>query len=322
MSELHTATLPFYANRGGDQSMIQPGFLKDTEYFVFILESDHKSLQWMCDTYFNRLIGQQVYKPVGNFVVVMFTHVSKLSSADPDMGWLNYHDIVLWVPMVAHGLKGHGPRYVMYPAFMFVDNPMAMVTGRETFGYPKTMGTFTMDDAKPEKMTPLVAYVTGKDPQTGEHISQKLWEIIPSQRNGTPEHRFISDAAEMIKTFGSLVFKHPRLALSMDYAGLLAMFTGVSGLGLKQFRDAADGDCACYQAIVESPLNISKFHKGCVLAQDFVFKLYDIWTYPVHGNTGLKIGEQPVLAAFWYIADMETPSGSVVWQSSASNGGH
>jgi hypothetical protein len=45
-------------------------------------------------------------------------------------------------------------------------------------------------------------------------------------------------------------------------------------VAMKQFRDSADPTCACFQAIVDSPAQVTRFHGGSLLAAaDFVLAI-------------------------------------------------
>lgn len=97
---------------------------------------------------------------------------------------------------------------------------------------------------------------------------------------------------------------------------------------LKQFRDEKNGKQACYQAIVEIPMKVSKFHAGRLLSFDslgsqFEVTFYDFASHPIVKELGLYKGslqpEQPVniqpKLAFWLNFDFTVENATTVWKA-------
>ena len=72
-----------------------------------------------------------------------------------------------------------------------------------------------------------------------------------------------------------------------------------------------------FLSVVEAPLGITKFRDARLLTDKYTFTLNDLASHPVANDTGLKIGAQDVVLAFWLYADFELGIGRTNWQSPA-----
>lgn len=323
-----TPDLPQYIERGGEQSLVPPGMLTSTQFYIFVLRADKEKLQAMADKLFNEPSGGKVdYRALSDYVVLMFTHVDDLSSAQASQGWISYHDIALWVPYVAVEKKlgvEIADRVVMYPPYIFVDNGATMVTGREVFGLPKQMASCWMPQ-NPNYIGELTTDVMGFTPNsaTKQNNPTRLW-TVERQASGTTSDSDTDQAHNSLKDVLNTVSRKMK-AKAPDFASHLAipnipkiigeLVTGVPALGLKQFRDATQVDKACFQAIIEAPLINKKFRGVKFLNDGYKFILNDLASHPVAADTGLKIGEQDVVFSLYLHLDMEMGTGTTIWQS-------
>lgn len=323
-----STTLPTYVERGGEQSLVPPGTLNSTQFYIFILKGNKDNLQAMADRLFNHPSGGAVdYRPLSDYVVLMFTHVDQLASAQASQGWAAYHDIALWVPMIAVKKKlgvEIAERIVMYPPYIFVDNGATMVTGREVFGLPKQMGWFSMPqnpNYAGDFLTDVLGY--GADSVTQENVRSRLW-AVERQSNVLPvPHepiKSLEEAFDAVKNIIKGFDPHlPNQWIIPNIPNILKeIVTGIPALGFKQFRDAAQVDKACYQAIIEAPLRITGFRGARLFPDSFNFILNDLATHPVAKDTGLQIGSQPVVLSLYLHLDMQMEIGTIEWQANTT----
>ena len=87
---------------------------------------------------------------------------------------------------------------------------------------------------------------------------------------------------------------------------------------LKQFRDAADGRMACYQAIVESVNRMTHGPVGAgLLHGDWELAIAEFPTVRLIERLGLRVrpdGKVPALVHFWVKFAFTAEPGRVVWQ--------
>ncbi len=309
---------PTYIPWPGEQCLPQPGIIQGAYFNLFALRADPCALQMLCDRYFNGPSqGQVTYQPLTDHVLIAFTRIEQLTSASPCTGTIAYHDIALWVPAVSVVQQAGIPvakRVVFFTPYIFVDSPPTMVTGRETFGLPKQMGRFTMPDASQEPVHFTADVLAPGGPMGDGHVDwRRLWDIerLPQSTTGphtrSPWRDTWDNVARLLKAKIRPLVPSPDLFQNMLSQGYV--------LGLKQFRDAAAPEQAAYQAIVETPVALTKYRGGGMLPGVYQLTLNDVPTHPVAQDLGLDSGTHDITASFWMHADLEMGNGREVWNA-------
>src|SRR3954447_3920957 len=146
--------LPDYVEFGGLGSAPGPLQCDDTTLYVFGLKADGDKLDALCTRVFRDPTGGAVdYRPLGDNVIVTFGVVGAIRPGyEPwhSMGTVREPQVGFWIPVAR--VKRDGDRAVaqdfgMFCAAMMLDNPISLLSGREDYGYPKTMGWSTMPAA-------------------------------------------------------------------------------------------------------------------------------------------------------------------------------
>jgi hypothetical protein len=301
----------------GELTLLPPGHFRDTSFFYFFLRADQARLQACCDRYFNDRLATSgsslSYRSLG-CVMLAFSHVEELKSADPAAGTTRYKDIAFWVPLIATHTGGL-PRLCLFPPAIFVDEAATMVTGRELFGLPKQLGRFQMPLA-PAELSGFAA------PQFRLEVMGTL------QPGGLRDWRTYATIAAHPDVARPSLLSRAATALSELTAifDLPSVFDGVSlpdalgssrTLGLKQFRDATRPQESCYTAIVEAPLRMKQLVDQPHFFRDaFELELEaePVPSHPICNELGLQRGRQRVPAAIYFRAHMEMDAAQVVWR--------
>src|SRR3954453_21263325 len=178
--------LPAYVEFGGLGSAPGPLQCDDTALYVFGLKADHAKLDALCQKAFATPTGGAVdYRPLGDTVIVTFGVVGAIRPRfEPwhSMGTVREPQVGFWIPVAR--VEHDGDRLVaqdfgMFCAAMMLDNPISLLSGREDYGYPKTMGWSAMP-ADADLSTPLTLDVFGMDFGTGEQPARRrLMELTP-----------------------------------------------------------------------------------------------------------------------------------------------
>lgn len=203
--------------------------------------------------------GAVRYSPIiGEYLLLQTGSFGSVVSEAPGFqgtGFVEEAQISLWVPVWSE-TREEGGGYRLHSLgmacpFIVVDNPLSLVGGREDYGYPKTLGRF---DPATGVGDPLTVEVFGGDysptEKAGWHtLFQISGEAAPA---AAPQWIPLEDAAAHI-TDDLLGLELPDLELIKK---ILALLTGKETVQvfLKQFRDTARAGAACYQAVVEAPL--------------------------------------------------------------------
>ncbi len=324
---------PRFVQPGGSQTYPQPLDLQNCHLFSFVLEADATALRKICETFLNDPVnGQVTYVPLASFAMLMVAMIGKISCVNlpPDQQfWLPESDIAFWVPVLKG--KTEGGLFVAeslqwFLPYVFVNNTWAAASGREIYGYPKAMSAFELpspDDPDHFRVNTLTVKTFGPD---AEATWQRLFEI---DRIGSPGGGLLRRTFHSVVEAGEAFLKAAIADRLLPIPGLglleeLFQFV-VHGtmpmVFLKQFRDARVGTNACYQAVVESPAQITKFRKAGEIDADYEVTIHGFASHPIVADLGLKgtvtaatsdwIGN--VLSAWYADFDFQTLDATRTW---------
>jgi hypothetical protein len=224
--------------------------------------------------------------------------------------------------------------------YMFVDQALALVGGREVYGFPKQLGmidvprrgsaktpkqltirSVTVDRYVPTSMAAdrLVVSVERPGPQTplqqawnsfGDALSQlidlTLEDLGHDLKGGDPAlwlRRLLRDALQRAEDVpvDLQFFKH----LLEENAPMLL---------LKQFRDAHVPGAACYQALVLVNMRVERLRAGGMLPRDYQIRIEDLDGEPICRELGIERSCTPRLA-FWLDFDFLVDLGEILWEA-------
>ncbi|MET0267971.1 MAG: NAD(P)-binding protein, partial [Duganella sp.] len=298
------ATRPSYIYQGGSVMMHAPLALKNAEMYGFFIKGDSARLQATLDDTLNRVAGERMrFKAISPYVLVTFTRVNHASSTvavDRDKGWITEIDIVTWIMVGAMDEEGELAHIYYYPAHIFVDDAMALINGRELFGYPKYLCEYEIPTPGTE---PLRCAVAAKgfqpfapDTQIAMH---PLLEVNATQKTGIekPVHSVLDLIEEAIKLFLSIPDFFNLDVAGWDNIVSLLRNPRIDQIFLKQFPDSA-GLKAVYQAILAAPATIEKIHGGKLLGYEYEAVLHAFDSFPLADTLGFKLGAQAAILPY------------------------
>ena len=240
---------------------------KDVTLNSFWFEANYDKLAAICRTCFDEPSGGTVScVPLSSWMMMSFADMGKgRFDSRPNMGWSAEKELAFWIFV---GRKKAPDSDEIDEAFLFnpvlcLDNSVAMMDGREVFGFNKQRGWVDMtprDAAAPSfRVDVFGATVDGPNVQWDRVPLLKLdgtsWLTAPGE--------ILTDLAEvaagLVREVPSLLPLRPGLPLLAEF--LQALIDGTAPvLFLKQFRDIENQDLACYQAICTADSKITGFH--------------------------------------------------------------
>jgi hypothetical protein len=300
---------------------LQPGVVTGAHTCAFAFDVDTAAVQRTVDYFLNAPAGGAVrYSMLGPSVFLTFMHADRLSSGGQVTGWIPDAEAAFWVPLLAHGGDGqHGDRLVFWMPYIIIDNSEGMVTGREVWGFRKSLGTVTLphDAADPAPYTATARlYRTFSSETEGEDAL-----LLRLERQGPMDaaQEVWNGARDAIERFVSLwsggAGHLPVHGLSLTFHALEQLLRGeVPMVNLKQFRDAADGTRACYQAIIESTCTTRKLYRAGLLPGEYALHITPAASHRIAEDLGLPAAPRSRFAS-WVLMDFTADAGREVWRA-------
>ncbi|MEA2331307.1 MAG: hypothetical protein QOH58_1445 [Thermoleophilaceae bacterium] len=324
-----TRELPSYVEFGGRATAPAPFACEGGQLQGLLLGGDGVKIAKLVDTMFNVPAGRGVdYRAVGSQVMLLIGDFARVTSLTPPFdrwGAVRETQASFWIPVLA-GRKVEGffvaERLLLAVPYVLVDNPMSYLGGRETFGYAKTMGRFDPPSGRGPQIA-LQAFGGNFGRNEGAAWHPFLEVNAGAQTRAAPGEpvsgplallRHLIGDIPSLSDAGEVVLGDVQLT-----AGLLAdMIEGrVGQVFLKQFRDATDGTRACYQAVVEAPVQIQNVQTAAS-QWDWSVRVHPLDSHPIGDELG--IGDQPAELAFDIDIDFVVERGREVGRVASAPG--
>ena len=311
---------PDYLYSAGNVLMHPPLVLGQSEQYGFFVKGRRAALQRTVDQTLNAAsAGQMQFKVLSPYVLLTFTDVQRACSGDPvdrAKGWGREIDIVTWV-MVGQILPGQTKlnHIYVYPAHIWVDDCMALINGRELYGYPKYECAYTMPKAAGDALEFSLA-CKGFQPFSPESLLQMHPLLAVRPDAPVPPPTPLQDLEALLRQ-AVQVLASDADALDLTLAGWeqviqTLLSPGLDQVFLKQFP-AGDGVKAVYQAVVTAPAKIDRIRAVELLTGPFTCTLHPFASFPLDRSLGWPLGAQPAILPFHVSMDFHvTPAVELV----------
>ncbi|MCE9647539.1 MAG: hypothetical protein K8S20_16215 [Chloroflexi bacterium] len=285
-----------------------PYLQKNVKLAAFLFRADVTALTGLCDRTLNTVDAcPYVYVPMTSTVLLVYADmlVSSLDERDARIGSIPETEIGFWVLTVAmkKTQNGHTPHHLAwFLPHLLVDESNSMVTGREVYGFNKQAGQFQKPgDLKSPRFAADVLGFRKFDPASVAQ-PERLLELGAAAAEST-RSQWMDWGAARTQLLAEMIAN-----VRADFSGGMLEFAAraitnhIPLVFLKQFRDSANSKNACYKAVIEAPLKISKYSDGGPFSQSYQLKLNSLESHPYLENLGLK-GEQTSKLAAWLNVD-------------------
>src|SRR5262249_38985522 len=240
--------LPEYVEYGPRETAPAPFVAGGGNFLGLILKGKMKAIEDLCNKVLNKPFegtnspkSPYTYEPVSDVVVLFAGRWEGLSSTPlNDRGSANEDELSLWVPVKKSDKRGNELGVCMMVPYMFVDNPMSLLNGREEYGYQKDYG----------KLWP--SPMPGPTLPPADSVAVEAFGGVFGPLN-------TADWVKVLRVdpwFPALPVPTSRRAGSPFKATVLGdiLCKGVNQVFLKQFRDTEVAGMACCQHLVEAPV--------------------------------------------------------------------
>jgi acetoacetate decarboxylase len=317
--------LPFYVERPAPIAAQPPGVIGDAWVYAFGFAANVDAISKMCAAYLNPAArGGLSYQPALPMAALTFLSAGRMTSGQP-YGWMDERECAVWVPLLAveaENGRSVAKRLVWWMPYVFVDTDAAMATGREVWGYPKSIGSFTLP-VSPDAPNPEWSISTRLFPTLGPDTEGVVAPLItvtslpdPTTSAASVWHT-VADAGRDMLAIVRQAFAmpaRPSLEFAADVLDTL-IHREMPVVNLKQFRDCADPTRACYQAIVEAPCTVQTFYGGGLLAGHHHVSITQAASHPIISDLGLAGTEVDALYGAWCHMDFLAMTGQEVSRS-------
>jgi len=304
---------------------MQPSFeLGGTQIYSFILEGDKDKLQATLDARLNTVFPNSGlrYKPLGNNVFFTFSLTANGYSnnvVDKEKGYILEHEIAFWIPVIEEKYNGRrwvANRFALFIPFIFVNNPFALLSGREVYGFPKTMGTFSIPGSVhyADAFTVDTMSFANFAPNSPLIDNRLLKVSRPPITSGESFSKEWTSDIDVIKALSKVLKSGLENNIISDWNLIKSLLHDIKNLEmssvfLKQFRSGLNDGKAVYQALIDADFQVNGFHGGGLLHGDYSLSLYENDSFPLAESLGLTDG-QKVKAAFWINVDFQITEGT------------
>jgi hypothetical protein len=294
MSTMQNRSMQAYIDLPGSLAYPHPFIQQDCSAATFVLQADSERLRKCVDLWLNVPIDSTYrYVPLLPAVFLACLNIRKMTCKNPpesNWGWMQENDISLAIPLVA--LQNFIPTHLAFAfAYLVVDAPVTMSTGRETFGYRKSYGQLELNQILRVPIAATTPVLERYDPSS-ELKWAEVVRIVPPKNLSPERGSTFTNMGHAIEEITKLLPDHRNVLATGGVQGQLDILShfltpSLSVVYLKQFRDIQFPEMACYQAVVESPMTITTFRGGGMLDSGFTVKLTDYASYPMITDLGL-----------------------------------
>lgn len=300
---------PPYIERGGEQCLAHPFVTKDVQWFGFVVKAEKKALTTLCDRYLNKPLGTENFVPAVGHVMFVCNRLGKMYSKNPpdrNRGWYTEQEGAIW--MLVLDKERHN--LFWFQPYMIVDNSYAMASGREIYGFPKQYGRLTIPDGPdaPDALNVEASVVRELTPDS-KATYESLFKVTLAQKAmDGPAHKehdvrkeLVEDIVEALE-IGEDFLSDFELDRNL-YEDLLHL--RIPLVFLKQIRDSAEPDKACYQVVQECATTMTRFHNARLYFHAYDIEFEDYASHPIRKDFGLPKGAIRADVAFWAKFDAE-----------------
>lgn len=321
---------PTYVNYHDNIVLEPPGTINGCQMYCFFFTSnggDKSKLQQLIDRRLNFPANASYKYEVFAADIMMTFASSKADRSTPDrmLGVVEEKEVVCWVPLLEK-VKINGRwvsnRLVWFIPYIVVNNSWAMAAGREIFGLPKSLGSFQIpenpDQAHTFTSTTFAFKTYGPTAVLQEYPFLSIAKDDTSTTNKATEFTPFADGKHALNIVKEVFLAAEGILEDFSFRLCIHEIEDLIHLQqpwvmLKQFREITDSTSACYQALVEGPLPIQKFHGGGLMLDTYRLGINQLASMPVGEDLGLTDG-QLARAALWVNVDFTVALGKVLWK--------
>ena len=274
------STFPPYVDIPGrsDASVIPPGVFSGARAWAFGAYGDRTLMQNLADSLITKPSGGEWKATVPtSLCLFIFFNEDRLDSPSQPIGWTPNNEFSLAMPVIVrHAVNPLSFHFGLLPAWVYIDNYRGLVTGRESWGWFKNLGTITAPKTwSPQFQCTLDTLIFQPAAASTEGQVSTLVQVTSDPASVVEPDPITGDEQAHHQTFLSLIKHHiedDALDLFLQAAAKLHTLQAPA-FNLKQIRDVADGTKACHQSITTSPLQVQSISNAQLLHGSYSIRI-------------------------------------------------
>lgn len=275
----------------GPRATFPPAFLaRGGQFLGLLLKGELAQIKALCDRVLNvPAEGKIKYAPLGPYVVMMVGSFAQQTSQAKDFihrGYASETAAVFWLPLLATYPNGDTGLSLAAP-YVFVDNQMSLLCGREDFGYAKSLARFYPETGLGPNVT--VETFGGNFSPT----SKADWhEVLKIAGGGAAAETWDTPQKVATALLGKAGAAEATLKQVLKLVQELVE-EKARHVFLKQFRDAELAGKACYRYVVEAPLAFTEPSVRVVLG-GWLVTVTELQSHPIAEDLGVETQITPL----------------------------
>lgn len=305
--------LPQFIELPGSSVYRHPFPLNGMASQALLLHADYQQLTRSTDRWLNSVPGSDYrYVPLLPFVICNPVWIQQILWTPAGTGFMRESDFnFAYYVACFKGKEFQG--IAVAQAYLVVDNPLTTSTGREVFGFRKVFGQMEYIAGTYQPAAASTWVLKHSTPDTELELAEVARIIPPDGWPAATRKAEFEDLKQLIElAIGDFIFD-----VATSVLHLIEHFRAqnLPVIYLLQLRDVADPTAASYQALIESPMQITKFHSGWFLPQGYKIRLTDYPSYPLISDLGIRVdatGTADVVLGFQTFWDCILQPGKVL----------
>lgn len=298
--------LPSYLPKPGQQFFALPYFITKAQMLGLVFQTDPAKLaRNFIDPVLNAATPGRFQLMLDGLFVLGHVHYPLVTHSSPQFGGLTYNETVIYLALHDTQAAPGAPEFYWFTPIVILDSYLALIAGREIFGFPKVTGTLStsapLEDLFQSRQVSATVSAECFATTSKEDLLkvQKLWSW-----NVTGGGPLVEDlAAKAVEwVFDTHLFEPLNLLNPLRDRLLRLVGRLDPGLFLKEFPATQDTALACYRGLVRASYTPTAVHRLVALSAEAAFE--SPASFPVANLLGFPPGTVQ-RAEFAFIAEMD-----------------
>lgn len=291
---------------------LSPYLQKQVRMAAFLLAIDQQAAAKTVDRFLNiPARGEYVFELITGSLVMTYSEmmIASMDERDAGLGSFAETEAAFWLPVLVSRKAGGGylPQQIgWFLPGLFVNEPYAIISGREVYGFNKQWGQFQKpaEITNPEFNLSVMGMRSFDSTLTGR-IEPLMRVTRVEEKSQQPSPVNWTDWKSASTDLQDSLVQQKGTSVEGSLLGMLTrlIIEPTPLIFLKQFRDAADPHKACYSALIDAPIKVTSFRQGGFLRNAYRVQVNPLASHPLCESLGLAKEGQIAAAAAWLELD-------------------